>query len=94
MNDIADEGKHETYAKTTLRKLPFNIDLGDSSIDIPKRMNFDSMEMESPQYFPTVAHARELFGKEQEPPMERGNVMKAQIKPPQSVLSPLQISKA
>ncbi|XP_030953403.1 uncharacterized protein LOC115976334 isoform X1 [Quercus lobata] len=82
VNDIADESKHEIYAKTTLRKRPFDIDLGDSSIENPKRMKFDSLEMESPQHFPTVAHARELFGKEQEPLMERGECDESSDKTP------------
>ncbi|XP_075635412.1 uncharacterized protein LOC142607702 [Castanea sativa] len=82
VNDIADESKHEICAKTTLRKHPLDIDLGDSSIENPKRMKFDSLEMESPQHFPTVAHARELFGKEQEPLMERGECDESSDKSP------------
>lgn len=82
VNDIADESKHEIYAKTTLRKHLFDIDLGDSSIEDPKRMKFDSLEMESPQHFPTVTHARELFGKEQEPLMERGECDESSDKSP------------
>ncbi|KAM4132252.1 hypothetical protein ACJW30_01G236400 [Castanea mollissima] len=62
VNDIADESNHEICAKTTLRKHPLDSDLGDSSIENPKRMKFDSLEMESPQHFPTVAHAREFDG--------------------------------
>ena len=45
-------------------------------------MKFDSLEMESPQHFPTVAHALELFGKELEPLMERGECDESSDKTP------------
>ena len=40
-----------------------DIDLGDLSIQNPKRMKFDSLEIENPQHFPVVTAVPELYRK-------------------------------
>jgi hypothetical protein len=47
--------------KSTSRSRQLVSDLGDLSIEHPKKKKFDSVEMENPQLFPTVTAVHELF---------------------------------
>ncbi len=96
LNDIADESKHELYtksiyAKSTSRRRLLDSDLGDLSIENPKRMKFDSLEMENPQHFPTVAAVPELYGKEQEAIMESGECDETSDKNPSKCIDESQV---
>ena len=58
-----------------------DIDLGDLSIQNPKRMKFDSLEIENPQHFPVVTAVPELYRKSF---MESGECYETFDKTPQS----------
>ena len=71
INDLVDESKHDIFEKSTSRSHQLVSDLGDLSIEHPKKKKFDSVEMENPQLFPTFTAVHELFEEDQQPVIER-----------------------